>query len=333
MKFVIAGLGSIGRRHFRNLINLGERDIVLYRSHKSTLPDDELAGFPVETDLKAALAHKPDAVIISNPTALHLEVAFEAAEAGCHILIEKPVAHSHQGTEKLLTMMQENNLTGAVGYQFRFHPGLRIAYDLVKQGKLGSIVSAQAFWGEYLPGWHPWEDYRMTYAARADLGGGVVRTLCHPLDYLTWMFGPVKTVDASVLSTGQLGIDVDDLAEINFSFVNGTLGHIHLDYHRRPGSHTLSLIGTEGTLEWDNATGITRYLTTDMDQWREFIPAEGFERNTMFVSEMKNFLQAIKGVEKPACSIKEGIYDMRLVDAVYQSGEQHKVINLTEVDR
>jgi predicted dehydrogenase len=306
---------------------------VLYRSHKSTLPDDELAGFPVETDLKAALAHKPDAVIISNPTALHLEVALAAAETGCHILIEKPVAHSQQGTDELLKVMQENQLIGAVGFQFRFHPGLKIAYELVKQGKLGNIISAQAFWGEYLPGWHPWEDYRMTYAARADLGGGVVRTLCHPLDYLTWMFGPVKTIAASVLSTGKLEIDVDDLAEIDLAFINGTLGHIHLDYHRQPGSHTLSLIGTEGTLEWDNASGVTRYLTTDMEQWRESIPAEGFERNTMFVSEMKNFIDAVKGTESPACSIEEGIYDMRLVDAVYRSGEYRKVIDLLEVER
>ena len=94
MKFLIAGLGSIGRRHFRNLIALGEKDIVLLRSHRATLSDDELAGYPVETDLHKALKkHKPDAVIVANPTALHLDVAIPAAEAGCHILLEKPVSH------------------------------------------------------------------------------------------------------------------------------------------------------------------------------------------------------------------------------------------------
>ena len=92
MKFLIAGFGSIGRRHLRNLQALGERDILLYRSHHSTLPDEEIAGLPVETDLKAALAHHPDAVIISNPTALHLDVAIPAAQAGCAILLEKPIA-------------------------------------------------------------------------------------------------------------------------------------------------------------------------------------------------------------------------------------------------
>jgi len=84
MKIFIAGLGSIGRRHFRNLLALGETDLVLLRTYRATLPDDALAGYPVETDLRTALQkHKPQAVIVANPTALHLEVALPAAEAGC----------------------------------------------------------------------------------------------------------------------------------------------------------------------------------------------------------------------------------------------------------
>src|SRR5512140_2122881 len=79
MKILIAGLGSIGRRHFRNLILLGEKDIVLYRTNQATLSDDELAGYPVETDLALALnKHQPPAVIVSNPTALHMQVAIPA---------------------------------------------------------------------------------------------------------------------------------------------------------------------------------------------------------------------------------------------------------------
>src|SRR6185503_3395637 len=95
MKFLIAGLGSIGRRHFRNLIALGEKDIILLRTRKATLSDDELAGYPVETDIQEALRkHKPDAVIVANPTSMHLDLAIPAAEAGCHILLEKPVSNS-----------------------------------------------------------------------------------------------------------------------------------------------------------------------------------------------------------------------------------------------
>src|SRR5512141_493283 len=94
-KTLIAGLGSIGRRHMRNLVALGEKDIVLLRSHRSTMPEEDLAGYPVETDLAEALrTHKPDAVIVANPTALHLDVAIPAARAGCAVLLEKPISNS-----------------------------------------------------------------------------------------------------------------------------------------------------------------------------------------------------------------------------------------------
>jgi predicted dehydrogenase len=95
MKILIAGLGSVGRRHLRNLIALGEKDVVLLRSHQSTLPDEELAAFPAETDFVVALReYKPDAVIVANPTALHLDIAIPAAQSGCHIFLEKPISDS-----------------------------------------------------------------------------------------------------------------------------------------------------------------------------------------------------------------------------------------------
>src|SRR5215217_5451239 len=104
MKFLIVGLGSIGRRHFRNLIALGEKEIILLRTRKSTLPDDELAGYPVETDLQGALKkYQPDAVVVANPTSMHLEVAIPTAQAGCHILLEKPVSHSLERLDLLQT--------------------------------------------------------------------------------------------------------------------------------------------------------------------------------------------------------------------------------------
>src|SRR3989304_3534110 len=109
MKFLIAGLGSIGRRHFRNLIALGEKDIVLLRTRKATLPDDELAGYPVETDIREALnKHKPDAVIVANPTSLHLKTAISAAEAGCHILLEKPISSSTEGLSQLQAVVKKS---------------------------------------------------------------------------------------------------------------------------------------------------------------------------------------------------------------------------------
>ena len=262
MKFLISGLGSIGRRHFRNLLALGERDILLHRTHRATLPDDELAGFPVETDLSAALAHRPDALIVANPTALHLDIAIPAAQAGCHILMEKPISHSLQGVDALISALQHGGGQCLVGFQFRFHPGLRLVKDWLEAGLIGEPLSARAAWGEYLPGWHPWEDYTQGYAARPDLGGGVVLTLSHPLDYLRWLLGEVRDLWAYTSNRG-LGMPVEDSAEIGLRFASGCLGSLHLDYNQRPPSHTLEITGSHGRILWDNADGLARLYRVD----------------------------------------------------------------------
>ena len=138
-RVLICGLGSIGRRHLRNLRALGVEDIVLVRTGKSTLPDEELKGMPVEADIETALKrHKPQAVIVSNPTALHLDVAIPAARAGCHLLIEKPVSHSLAGLEELRSAVRAGGGKVLIGFQFRFHPGLRLAKQMVDGGAIGT---------------------------------------------------------------------------------------------------------------------------------------------------------------------------------------------------
>ena len=146
MKFLIAGFGSIGRRHFRNLLAINERDIVFYRTKHSTLPDDELHGYPVDTSLEKALAHKPDGVIISNPTAMHLEVAVPAARAGCHILIEKPISHNMSRVDNLYSVLKKSGSKVLVGFQYRFHPTLQKIVSLIKDGAIGDPALAPT-WG------------------------------------------------------------------------------------------------------------------------------------------------------------------------------------------
>ena len=312
MKFLIAGLGSIGRRHLRNLLALGERDIILYRSRLSTLPDDELAGFPVETDLAAALAHRPDAVIVATPTALHLDVAIPAAEAGCHLMIEKPVSHSLERVDDLRSAVTRGGGRVLVGFQFRFHPTLRDAARLLAEGAIGRPVVARAHWGEYLPGWHAWEDYRKSYAARADLGGGVVLTLCHPLDYLGWLMGAPELQWTFTDSVGDLGIDVEDVAEIGLRFPNGGVGSVHLNYLQQPPAHHLEVLGTQGTLNWNNADGSLKIFRAASARWEHLMPPDGFERNWMFLEQTRHFLSLVRGEAASVCTLEDGIHTLRL---------------------
>lgn len=312
MRFLIAGYGSIGRRHLRNLLALGEHDIVLYRTRRSTLPEDEIFGFPVETDLTAALAHKPDVVIVANPTALHLEVAIPAAQAGCHLFLEKPISHSLDRVEELREALKLGGGKALVGFQFRFHPGLQRVKSLLDQGAIGYPLSLRCEWGEYLPGWHPWEDYRQSYSARGDLGGGVVLTLCHPLDYLRWFFGDGKLLHAFVGKISGLEIEVEDIAEVLLQFPENLLASVHLDYFRQPPVHRLEITGSDGLLTWDNADGAVRLYRSGAGDPEVFLPPQGFERNAMFLHEMRHLIDVVIGKEQPVCTLEDGIRALEL---------------------
>jgi predicted dehydrogenase len=336
MKILICGLGSIGRRHLHNLQALGGNEISLYRTGRSTLPEAELIGLPVERDLAAALAQRPQAVIISNPTSLHLEVAIPAAEAGCHLLLEKPVSHSLERLDELQAAVQRGGGQVLVGFHFRHHPSLQKAASLIASGAIGKPLSAHAHWGEYLPGWHPWEDYRQSYSARPDLGGGVILTLCHPLDYLLWLLGEVSAVWAFTGQLNDLDLQVEDTAEIGLQFSSGVLGSVHLDYNQRPSAHTLDIIGSSGTLHWDNSTGALSLFranrgkrTLDSPFKRETFPAPvGFERNRLFLDEMRHFLAVARGETAPLCTLADGVQALRVASAALQSARGRKLVEL-----
>ncbi|MBL8098004.1 MAG: Gfo/Idh/MocA family oxidoreductase [Anaerolineales bacterium] len=332
MKYLIAGLGSVGRRHMRNLISLGETDIVLLRTRKATLPDDELAGYPVETDINEAIKkHKPDAVIVSNPTALHLDIAIPAAQAGCAILLEKPISHSMERIDELSSAVQKSGAKVLVAFQFRFHPSLIKAKELISNGEIGRIISANVHFGEYLPAWHPWEDYRISYAARADMGGGVVATQCHSLDYLPWLVGEkVESVFGYTAKLSDLEIDVEDTAKISLRFANGALGSLHLDFNQQPPEHHFTIVGTNGTIKWNLADGAVKMYQAEKKNWVEYPLPASWERNVMFLEQTKHFVDIVKGNANPFCTLEDGIQVMKIISAVHESQKMGKVISFTE---
>jgi predicted dehydrogenase len=328
MKFLIAGFGSIGRRHFRNLITLGERDLLFLRSHKGHLPDEEISEYPVYEDIGRALDQNPDAVIVANPSALHLDVAIPAARKGCHLLMEKPLSDGLEGVPGFVEVVEKNRSRVLMGFQFRFHPGLKRIKDLISEGTVGRILSVRAHWGEYLPDWHPWEDYRTSYSAQAGLGGGVILTLCHPFDYLRWLVGEVEDLWAFSGKLGDLDLTVEDTAEIGMRFNNGAFGSIQLSYNQKPTTHTLEMIGTGGSIRWDNATGITSWYPSEKCEWQRTELPDGYERNELFRSEMEHFIKVIRGDEQPVCTLDDGIAALELASAAKQSAQFGQLVEI-----
>jgi predicted dehydrogenase len=217
-----------------------------------------------------------------------------------------------------------------VGFQFRYHPTLNKARELIQSNRLGRILTVHAHWGEYLPQWHPWEDYRHSYAARADLGGGVIVTLTHPLDYLRFLLGEVEALWSFNGHISPLAIDVEDVAEIGLRFASGVVGGVHLNYVQRTPVQRLEIVGTKGTLRWDNTEGILTlfempaafgsYADEPPAPIEEtFSPPEGFERNQLFLAQTRHFIEVVRGESEPLCSLADGVMALHLALAAYES--------------
>ena len=191
MKVVVIGYGSIGKRHVNNLLSLHGLEVIVCTKRKDT---DFLKkkGCKVFSSFERCLMEKPDIAVIANVTSLHIETAIKLANARCHLFIEKPLSNSMRGVRTLLEQVKKKRLVTLMGCNLRFHDCIRKIKEIISNNEIGRIVSVRVENGSYLPNWHPYEDYRHGYAAREDLGGGVVLTCIHEIDYLYWFFGDVK---------------------------------------------------------------------------------------------------------------------------------------------
>ena len=146
------------------------------------------------------------------------------------LFIEKPLSNSKSGIKTLDKIVKQKKLITLMGNQFRFHPCIKKIHQLVKQKKIGKIISVQVENGSYLPDWHPYEDHAISYASQKKLGGGVVLTQIHDIDYLYWIFGNPKSVFSVTGKFSKLDISVEDYSSSLIQFRNNiiVLSLIHI---------------------------------------------------------------------------------------------------------
>lgn len=306
MKVLIAGLGSVGLRHLRNLHAVGVRDLMAFRVRGHHCDEVERLGVSVFGSLDRALDQQPDAVFVTNPTSAHLDVALAAAKRGCHLFIEKPLSHDLAGVDELIDVVRRRRLVALVGCNFRFHPALARIRRYLEERTIGPAITVRAHAGEYLPDWHPEEDWRAGYSARQDLGGGVILTVMHDLDYLCWLFGDITGVFALAGSWSGLQLGVEDAAEILVEYASGVRASIHLDYVQRPRTRTLEVIAERGTIRWDFYTGVLALYSADAGKWTEWAGPSFKERNEMYLDELRHFVDCIAGGCEPMIPVEEG---------------------------
>ncbi|MCH2114724.1 MAG: Gfo/Idh/MocA family oxidoreductase [Pirellulales bacterium] len=345
MKILIIGLGGIGQRHTRNIrALLGDNvEIIAYRtrglSHVVTPTLGIEDGAHVETrynlkvftDLDKALAEKPNVAFICNPSSCHVEVARKAAAASCDLFIEKPVSHTLEGLNDLAQVVGKQSLVTFVAYQLRYNPGVRYLKSLLESGKLGNILAVNAEVGEHLPSWHKYEDYRIMYASRKNLGGGVILSQIHEMDFLYHFFGLPVSIYAVGGHLSELEVDVEDTASIlmKVNWEGRPIPiHIHQDYLQQPPRRTCRIIGDAGKAELDFHAGTVVVHGTD-GKVADKLDFSDMQRNDMFMNELKHFFDCVASRETTQIPLEAGVASLRMALAAKESLETGQPVELT----
>jgi predicted dehydrogenase len=257
-----------------------------------------------------------------------METALQAARAGCNLFVEKPLSHTWEQVETLLAIVKEKGLIGMVGFDMHFDPGLQKVRELLKEGMIGHVTAIQAQVGQYLPDWHPWEDYRKGVSARVETGGGVILDLIHEIDYVTWLMGKAKEVVSMNGRVSHLEIETEDTASILIRFQSNAIGTINLDYIQRTLSRSCRIVGEEGTITWDLMNQKVSWFLAKDKAWHDFSYA-GFQRNDRFLAEMKHFLDCLQGKAQPEVNLESGSLSLKIALAAKESGKTGKVVALS----
>ncbi len=342
---LFVGLGGIGQRHLRNLrALLGDAvEVSAYRVRRETQTlDDTLQvvpgvdleqryGVQVCEDLQAALARKPDVVFITNPSSLHVPIALEAARQGCHLFIEKPLSHSMAQVSELAALCDAQGLVTCVAYQLRYHPGFVRLAELLAGNAVGRVLSARAEVGEYLPGFHPYEDYRRMYASQSALGGGVTLSQIHEIDYLCALFGAPRRVFSMGGHVSSLEVDVDDVALslLEFARPDGSplFVELHQDFVQRPAQRAVSVVGETGRITWSLSGRCLEHVdvTGHVLERHDY---SHFPRNQAFMDELANFLGCVIRGEQCRPSLRDGALSLQIAVSLLasqQEGVQKKI--------
>ena len=321
-RVLIVGLGSIGKRHLRLARELlPDADIRVLRHQECiSIPEHANGCF---SSLKQALDFAPQLAVIASPSTFHMSVALPLAQAGVHLLVEKPLSASLDGVQQLLDACHEHRAALLTGYNLRFLPSLQRFRDLLIENVIGRVLTVRCEIGQYLPSWRPDYDYRQSVSARRELGGGALLELSHELDYLHWIFGEVDWVKATLSQQSNLDIDVEDTAHLILGFVpkaNGLqlLASVNMDFIRHDTMRLCTAIGESGSLRWNGLTGVVEQFEAGAKEWCELFRHQ-HQRDDSYLAEWQHFLSCIKEHKTPLITGDDGLKVLQIIDAARQA--------------
>ncbi len=330
MKILIWGLGSIGQRHLRNLFKT-DKQIKFYAIRKKfTTPVLNNLNIPQKGNLKKKynitylsstkdldrLKINIDAAFICTPSKFHVDQAINLIKRNVNIFVEKPLGTNLNNIKKLQNLLKKKNkIKNMMGFQLKFDPMILKLKSLIKKKKLGKIYSVDINHGENLEDFHPYENYKNSYAAKKSLGGGVLLTQMHELDYLHFIFEnyKLKALNSISRKISNLNIDVDDFFIGNLLLKkkkNEILCNLRSNYFERPKSRIIKILGSKGKIEADLNKKIIIYFKSNKITKEKF----NYKRNEIFLKEIKYFYNCLK--------------NNKLVDKIYNINNGIKSLEL-----
>jgi len=320
-RVLVVGVGSIGERHLRCFQSTGRAEMSLCETNPALRARvaNEYGVDRAYADLDAALADPHDAAVIATPAHLHVPMALRAAEAGLHLLIEKPLGTSLEGVDRLRELVRSRNLTAAVAYVYRAHPALCAMKEAIDSGRFGKPVEVVAVTGQHFPTYRP--AYRDTYYRDRATGGGAIQdALTHILDAAQWLVGPVDRLTADAAHRVIEDVDVEDTVHI-LARHNGVLASYNLNQYQAPDEKTLTVVCQRGTARFEYHRNRWRWMTRPGEPWHDE-QGRPLERDVLFVRQAESFLDALEGRAAPLCRLEEGVHALRVNLAALASAEQ-----------
>lgn len=331
-RVLIAGLGSIGKRHLRlGRELLPNADIRVLRHQECTaIPEYANGCF---SSLEQAIDFAPQIAVIASPAPFHTAAAQALAQVGTHLLVEKPLSTSLDGLRQLLETCREKRTVLLTGYNLRFLPSLQRFRDLLNENVVGKVLSVRCEAGQYLPAWRPDADYRQSVSARQELGGGAILELSHELDYLRWIFGEVEWVKATLCRQSGLEIDVEDTAHLILGFAFAAdgrqlIGTANLDFVRHDTTRLCTAIGENGSLRWNGLTGAVDWFQTGAIEWQELFRHQ-HQRDDSYLAEWQHFLECANELQTPLISGEDGLKVLQIVEAARKASGSGSQVQVT----
>ncbi|MBI3639000.1 MAG: Gfo/Idh/MocA family oxidoreductase [Thaumarchaeota archaeon] len=332
MKFLIVGLGSMGKRRIRNLKQLEQNDIIGFDTREDRCNEaHEKYQIHTFTDIAEAIKDNPDAMVISTPPDLHMRYAKIAIENNIHFFTEASVIQDEM--EEVIQLLVKSNIIGLPSCTMRYHPIVIQVNRILKTNNIGKPLAILYHSGQYLPDWHPWEDYRKFYVSKRKTGA--CREIV-PFE-LTWLvstFGKINSVTANKSKVSKLEADIDDIYNVLLEFKNGVQGNLTVDVIARFPYRQLKILGENGVIFADWSEKIVRYFTKETGWVDKKIDDGIIEKNYihgegMYIHEMETFLKSIKKEIPQPYTFEEDLKILKILEYMEKSSDDgtRQIIN------